>query len=280
MPRTIDFRGELDNIQYKAVTSDARFIRVIAGAGSGKTRVLTYRFAHLVLEKHISASRILCVTFTNRATEEMQERIAGMLGYQPGTIMTINSLGNKILKAEIHRIGWEEFNVYADETDQIPVLKKILDATEMDPGVISFQKIVKYITRRKSELNYLPYLTVGRESDIEDKIENAKKEENFDEFLYYMYLRIQAEERFIDFNDQVYMPLMMFDVYQEMQDTWANKYSNIMVDEFQDVVYTNRSFYIGGIFIHDVASVGESHEDVALCVPLNIGVVLVGECAP
>ena len=171
----IDFRASLDKTQFQAATANDRFIRVIAGAGSGKTRVLTYRFAYLVQEQHVNPSSILCVTFTKRATKEMRSRIESLLGFTPDTIMTLNSLGNRILKREVQRIGWraDDYDIYADESDQIPLLKRILDTYRHETDELSIHDIVDMITMRKKKLDYLPYLTDGAESDIDQRIEEA-----------------------------------------------------------------------------------------------------------
>lgn len=271
----IDFKEELNPDQYNAVTAEDRFIRVIAGAGSGKTRVLTYRLAYLVRVKQVRANDILCITFTNRATDEMRERIGEMLLFPPSTVMTFNGLGNRIVKQEIHRIGWEDGSkLLATEGEQISVVKEILDVYHLEDTDqpeeteqigetdgsqeyanrkrISIRIIMNKIARRKRELGYLKYLIKGEETDIDDCIEQARKSKHQeapkgnrrknkaeDDFIFFMYLKLQAERKFLDFSDQVCLPLMMFEKYPDMKETWSKRYKYIMVDEFQDVSDTN-----------------------------------------
>ncbi len=255
-----DSEFQLDKTQLMAVESEARFIRVIAGAGSGKTTVLTRRFAHLVNNKHVSPEDVLCVTFTNKAAKEMKTKINKLISRKCRNVMTLNSLGNKILEAEIYRIGWDEYQIKAAEADQIRILKEIFKKTGPLQKDVSLDDITKYIYDRKNKLEYMDYLNPNKETDIEKHLSDAtdviEKYEGKDwnslknsekhecsaakmELIYYHYLLMQRERRFTDFTDQVCLPLMIFDAYPEAEVAWSSKYRYIMVDEFQDVSTLN-----------------------------------------
>ena len=131
----IDFESELDPEQYAAVTATEGPLLIIAGAGSGKTRVITYRIAYM-LEKGMPQSAILALTFTNKAAREMEERVKVLTGkkLQNLTVSTFHSFGVKILRKEIHRLGWKEnFSIY-DEMDRTQLIKDCARETGFPHG--------------------------------------------------------------------------------------------------------------------------------------------------
>ena len=250
-------KQELDDDQLRAVESTSRFVRVIAGAGSGKTRILTNRFAYILMRLHVPASRVLCVTFTNKAADEMRQRILDRTGNMGANVLTLNSLGNHILKDEINRIGWNrDYGILGSDEDTLPVIHEIFvnnqwlkqsgDEEERTRRP-DYDVAVEMISTRKNECvkdaenheSYLGFLTEEGQQDLSQRIEKAKEEGSVADFIFYSYLKLQYERKLTDFTDQACMPLLMFDKYPEMLETWSRKYDHILVDEFQDVSYLN-----------------------------------------
>ncbi|MBR5379007.1 MAG: ATP-dependent helicase [Clostridia bacterium] len=246
----------LSSDQLKPVTSNSRFICVTAGAGSGKTRVLTYRFAYLFDQRHVPKSRILCVTFTKKATQEMRDRIKGLISTSVDTVMTLNSLGYHILVDEIYRIGWENcWETLVSTRDSLKKLKQIIDMDDHLLAGTSLEDFFSIVSKRKVATDYLKYLVPDEETDIDQIISHAKEtaislsnascltkeqrkqlKEAKEALLFYRYLQLQTQEdRFIDFTDQICIPLMMFDKFPDMLEKWSSRYDHILVDEFQDV---------------------------------------------
>ncbi len=227
----------LDKNQCKAVTAEERFVRVIAGAGSGKTRTLTYRFAYLVREKHVSPDAILCVTFTNKATDEMKKRFKeDLLGFEPRTVMTFNRLGNQILKSEIgKRFGWpSRYEILGENTDFFPIIREIMQKYTIKKEMF-VDEITNYIIKQKRKNDYLSYIFCDQPTDIDERINNAVENKAFEDIIYCEYLKKQGKEHLIDFSDQVCMPLYMFKRFPDMLDKWSHEFQYILVDEFQDV---------------------------------------------
>ena len=236
MLRRINFERELDANQLAAVKSSKRFIRVTAGAGSGKTTALTYRFAYLVQELHIDPRQILCVTFTRKATAEMKQRIDQLLGINSNTVMTFNALGYKILSAEKERLGWQaDCNVIDEQTGFIEIAKEILESLpSCNHMPVSVADLTDYISARKMEIDYLPYLNPD-DSTLTEKINSDEEERSKQEEFFYAYLDYQRKYAMVDFTDQVRIPLLLFKHYPEVQEKWSRKFRYILVDEFQDV---------------------------------------------
>jgi len=117
MSNQLELEKYLDPQQIEAVKTVDGYVRVFAGAGSGKTRVLTYRYAYLVEEAGVSSDKIACITFTVRAADEMKSRIRKLIGEKIGTVCTFNSLGSQILREEMHHISWlDKFGTKGDDT--------------------------------------------------------------------------------------------------------------------------------------------------------------------
>ena len=146
--------SKLNSAQLKPVLDTEGAVLVIAGAGSGKTRVLTSRIAYLIKEKHVSPSRILAITFTNKAADEMKERLKKMVGNVSDMwVSTIHSMCVKILRHNIDKIGYDNnFTIY-DDTDKEKALKRVLE--EYGYEVDKLLKLVKtHISQAKSECMY------------------------------------------------------------------------------------------------------------------------------
>ena len=197
----------LDSDQQEAVTTTEGYVRVVASAGSGKTCALTYRFAYLVKCLNISPDRIACVTFTNKAAKEMKGRIRELTNCEPEYVCTFHSLGLKILKQELARIGWSKDY-------------KVIDDADMED-------LIKEACEQVSE----PCYSASGINELKQIIAQYKTEER----SYGAYLLLQKQAQLLDFSDLICLPLYLFDKYPEVKEYWANRFDYIMVDEFQDV---------------------------------------------
>ena len=150
MENMIDFNAKLDEHQLKAVKTLDGYVRVVSGAGSGKTRVLTYRYAYLVDKGGIDPQEIVCVTFTRDAASEMKSRIQELIPEETGPICTFNSLGLQILRPEMFRLHWpNRFDVKAEDDDLSDVLTSIYKQLNITRSQLSYDNASKSIVMFK-----------------------------------------------------------------------------------------------------------------------------------
>ena len=220
--------SQLNENQKQAVTDEANHLRIIAGAGSGKTRVLTMRIAYLIEKKDVKPSNILAITFTNKAAREMKNRINEMLG-DAGTgchISTIHSLCMRILSEDIVALNYPKNFTVVDADDQKQVLKEAYKQIGLDKKEYPYGGMLDYIANNK-------YMAVdpAKATDFaygEPKLINrAKVYEYYDSRLRQMYA--------LDFDDLILFTTRIFEMYPNIMEKWSKKYHYIHVDEFQDV---------------------------------------------
>ena len=146
--------NDLNKKQYEAVTSDAQYLRIIAGAGSGKTRVLTYRIVHLIENLGVPSDRILGITFTNKAANEMKERLANLIGPVANDmwVSTFHSACVRILRSHAAEVGFNRNFVIYDTADRETLLKQCLKELDLDPKQYSPRAIGATISNAKNEL--------------------------------------------------------------------------------------------------------------------------------
>ncbi len=229
--------SSLSKEQLEAVESTEGYVRVLASAGSGKTRALTYRYVYLVNELGLSTENIACITFTNKAAGEMKKRIRSMIGdHDTGYICTFHGMGVKILREEIHYIGWPSRFRILDEEDQESILKRVYKTLNITKNEITFKKAKDIITRNKvpSPLDYVSLLQKDSTHPIYSTEEN-----NLETKIFFEYLKEQKKEFCLDFDDLVCIPLAIFHVHKDIEQKWAKRFLYVMVDEFQDVSATN-----------------------------------------
>ena len=210
-------KNELNPEQYQAVTTINGPILIIAGAGSGKTRVITYRIAHM-LNSGIPQSQILALTFTNKAAKEMAERIKELTGKKLPflTISTFHAFGVKILRQDIAKLGWREnFSIY-DETDRTSLIKETGRELHYSAESMDIYKIGLLISDIKT----------GR------KTWNAENEMYRE--LYEGYQEGLKLYNAVDFDDLIVLPIKLFKEFPEILENYRQHYKYIMVDEFQD----------------------------------------------
>ena len=210
-------KNELNPEQFKAVTTTEGAILIIAGAGSGKTRVITFRIAHM-LDKGIPQSQILALTFTNKAAKEMADRIKGLTQkkLQNLTISTFHAFGVKILRQEITKLGWREnFSIY-DETDRVALIKECGRELKFSPEAMDIYTIGNLISNIKT----------GRK--------NWETANDMYRPLYELYQEGLKLYNAVDFDDLIVLPIKLFREYPEVLARYRERYKYLMVDEFQD----------------------------------------------
>ncbi len=220
--------SQLNPAQKEAVTSDANHLRIIAGAGSGKTRVLTMRIAYLIEEKHVNPTNILAITFTNKAANEMKKRIGEMLTNEGSSpfISTIHSLCVRILKEEIEVLGYPRNFTIVDGDDQRTILKEAYKEFSIDKKDLSYASALDYIGNCKyEELSFEEALKQAYGN--ETLIQKAKVYKYYDERLKSIYA--------LDFDDLILFTVRLFKLHHDVLAKWSRKFMYIHVDEFQDI---------------------------------------------
>ena len=218
----------LNENQKEAVLSDDDYLRIIAGAGSGKTRVLTMRIAHLIMDEDVWANKILAITFTNKAANEMKERIRRMLEKDTRTpwISTIHSLCVRILREDIGTMGYPRNFTIMDAEDQKSVIKAAYKEKNIDSQTISYGAMLDYISANKAENVDVKYAYELAGSYREDKLKAE---------VYEYYLNRQKELYALDFDDLILWTVRMFSRYPDVLEKWQRRFAYILVDEFQDI---------------------------------------------
>ena len=221
--------------QAKAVRTTEGPLLIMAGAGSGKTRVLTHRIAYLIVEKQVYPSKILAITFTNKAAREMRERIDGLLG--PGTgermwVSTFHSMCVRILRREIDRIGYSKNFSILDGSDQLTVIKNILKEQNLDPKQYEPRSLLGTISNAKNEL--IDAKTFQEQANPFNPFEKTAGE------VYAAYEKRLRKNQSLDFDDLIMVTIKLFEQLPEVLEFYQNKFQYIHVDEYQD---TNHAQY-------------------------------------
>ena len=226
---------ELNAEQLEAVRATEGYVRVVAGAGSGKTKALTHRFAFLVNEMGILPENILCVTFTNKAANEMRQRIHNLIGdNDTGRINTFHGFCVSVLQEDSHAVQYPKSFLVLDNSDIDAMLRMIYeergltlrDMTFSDArDMIEIQKLFK-----KPEY-YLDMLDMSEEA-LKEKYLNAK---NTDDIIFYGYLYQEKKCFGLDYNDLIKFTLYIFSRNEDIRLKWQQRLEYIMIDEFQDI---------------------------------------------
>ncbi|MBU8572181.1 DNA helicase PcrA [Bacillus subtilis] len=223
----------LNPVQQKAVKTTDGPLLLMAGAGSGKTRVLTHRIAYLMAEKHVAPWNILAITFTNKAAREMKERVESILG--PGAddiwISTFHSMCVRILRRDIDRIGINRNFSILDTADQLSVIKGILKERNLDPKKFDPRSILGTISSAKNELT---------EPEEFSKVAGGYYDQVVSD-VYADYQKKLLKNQSLDFDDLIMTTIKLFDRVPEVLEFYQRKFQYIHVDEYQD---TNRAQYM------------------------------------
>ena len=226
---------QLNHSQFEAVTSTEGFIRVIAGAGSGKTRALSYRFAFLVNEIGILPGNILCVTFTNKSANEMRQRIHKLTGdHDTGYINTFHGFCVSILQEDSYAVQYPKSFLVLDNQDIDSMLKIIYEERGLTLRHMTFSKARDMIEIRKLKKNpdyYLDLITMSLDT-LRQKYLNAV---DVSDIIFYGYLYQEKKCFGLDYNDLLKFSLYIFEKNKDIRLKWQKRLEYIMIDEFQDI---------------------------------------------
>ena len=223
----------LNKEQLEAVKTTEGPLLVLAGAGSGKTKVLTTRVAYLIDELGITPESILAITFTNKAAKEMKDRIFKMLGtvaYQI-QISTFHSFGLTILKEHYDKLGYDKNFTILDSDDSSTVVKKILKDMDKDPKKYSYKAIRNKISSAKNELMEPEDLAKFSTNDMDELVVD----------VYKKYKEKLKTNNSVDFDDLLMLPITLFRKYPEVLKFYQDRFKYILIDEYQD---TNEAQYL------------------------------------
>ena len=224
----------LNPAQKEAVETTEGAVLVIAGAGSGKTKALTHRVAYLIREKGVAPRNILAVTFTNKAAQEMKERILGLLDGEKDRlplIGTFHSICVRILRHEIEKMGYKKsFNIF-DTQDQEVLMKKVMKELEINTDQFKPKAMLGAISKAKNELKSAESFAAEIGGYYEEIISK----------IYSAYQRRLKEQDALDFDDILMVLVVLFQKFPEVLEKYQNLFRYIMVDEYQD---TNHAQYI------------------------------------
>jgi DNA helicase-2/ATP-dependent DNA helicase PcrA len=200
---------------------------VVAGAGSGKTRVLTHRVAHLIESGSAAPSEILAITFTNRAANEMKERVQQLVGGRTAArmwVMTFHAACGRLLRRDAERLGYRSsFTIY-DQADQVRLVKACIEELELDPKRFAPRAVHSAISRAKDRL-----LTAeGYADQVGNFFEQTVAS------VYALYQRRLYAANSMDFDDMILQAVLLLEADEEARAAWQERFSHIMVDEYQD----------------------------------------------
>jgi len=226
---SMDYLDELNPAQREAVLATDGPVLIVAGAGSGKTRVLIYRMIHLISSCGIHPGNILGVTFTNRAAEEMRSRIRQSLGELADRIWiaTFHSTCAQILRQEIHHLGYSRNFVIYDEEDSLSLIKRVMKEKDIDERMIHPKWIRARIEALKRDLV---------DFDFESALQEGGVSEAF-ALVYRGYEEALRLSNALDFTDLLLYTLQLFQNYPEVLERYQERFLYIMVDEYQDTNY-------------------------------------------
>jgi DNA helicase-2/ATP-dependent DNA helicase PcrA len=221
--------------QREAVTTTEGYVRVIAGAGSGKTKALSHRFAHLVNEIGVLPANILCVTFTNKAAGEMRQRIRRLVGdNDTGPIGTFHSLCVTILQEDISGLGYPKSFLVLDNADIDAMLALIYEERGLTLRDMTFARARDKFEIRKLSTEPDYHLDI-LDQPLEVLHQKFLGAVNIEDILFYGYL-YQARKCFaLDYNDLIRFVLHLFEINSGVREKWQDRLEYVMVDEFQDI---------------------------------------------
>ena len=240
-------------MQIEAVKHKNGPLLILAGAGSGKTKVLTTRIAYLIKEYGVRPDEILAITFTNKAASEMKERINRLIPNTNLLACTFHSFGVRILRSNYERLGYDKNFVILDSDDSLTLVKKIMKDYNIDPKRISPYMIRNKISSNKSEFimpdEYKKFVC-SEEDDVVYKV-------------YKKYQDILFKNNSVDFDDLLILPIKLFNENKDVLEYYQDKYKYILIDEYQD---TNRAQYILSKMISakykNICAIGDNDQSI------------------
>lgn len=226
----VDILENLNERQREAVLETEGYVRVIAGAGSGKTKLLVSRYAYLVQDYGIDSSNILCVTFTNKAAGEMKKRIRALIGDHNDTslICTYHGFCNYLLRDNPEKLFLNRQFQIIDSHQQKAVLSEIYQKYELKLDYASFESILKKIGYVKRDTGYVERICNPNPCQIIGEIKDQ------DDQIIEDFLQRQKATYSLDFNDLICFAIYLLETDLDVREKWQNRLNYIMVDEFQD----------------------------------------------
>ncbi len=222
----------LNPAQHDAVTTTAGPLLILAGPGSGKTRVIAHRIAHLIQDTGVPPYQVLAVTFTNKAARELRERVEKLLGSVSGglTLGTFHAVCARFLRIDGEAISVPRSFVIFDDADQVAIVKKVLAEYHLDPRQYAPRAVLSMISRAKSELATAESYTRTTTSYYEEVIAR----------IWTRYQQLLTENNGLDFDDILGKAVELFRDKPEVGQRYRERYQHVLIDEFQD---TNVSQY-------------------------------------
>lgn len=228
----MSYLKDLNPQQHEAVITTEGYIRVIAGAGSGKTKTLTSRYMYLVDQLGISTANILCVTFTNKAAAEMKKRIRRFLPDQDlGRITTFHGFCVGLLKEDCHVICYPTTFIVLDEEDKEAILRRVFEDLGITNRDLTIKDAIDHIGWRKGGRGYVKTL-IGNPEKIRNLSEEAT---TLKDKVMYRYFWEQRKCYGLDFDDLVYFALYILEQDKDTRVKWQQRLEYVMIDEFQDI---------------------------------------------
>jgi DNA helicase II / ATP-dependent DNA helicase PcrA len=224
----------LNEKQRDAVLATSGPVLIIAGAGSGKTKALTHRIAHLIQEKNVMPWNILAVTFTNKAASEMKKRISALFQDEASempTVGTFHSVCAQLLRRHIHLLGYENSFVIYDTNDQVVLMKRIMKDHHISEKEVNPKAVLGHISQAKNQLMTADKYSVSSHNYFTQKVAE----------LYGPYQNRLAKNQALDFDDLIMKTVELFQQFPELLDKYQERYRYISVDEYQD---TNHAQYV------------------------------------
>lgn len=219
--------NQLNQAQREAVQCVDSHLRIIAGAGSGKTRVVTTRIAYLIDELHVYPNKVLAITFTNKAAREMKERVETFLHERAHAVQisTIHSFCVRFLREDISVLGYPRNFMIVDSDDQKSILKDAYKKMNLDVKTYSYQSMLSYISNNKSA--FISAEQAYSYANIDVDLIRAKVYAIYQEKLHEMYA--------LDFDDLLLFTYRILKSDEDVRRKWQNRFTYLHVDEFQDV---------------------------------------------
>ena len=218
---------ELNEAQKRAVCKTEGPVLILAGAGSGKTKVLTTRISYLVREKEVSPSNILAITFTNKAANEMKERVMKIIGEESRDmwISTFHSCCVRILRKDINKIGYNRSFVIYDSSDQVTLIKECFKELNVDDRLFSPKDVIFEISSAKDKLIHPKQYEIISKGDKRKEIISQ---------VYTLYQDRLKRNSALDFDDLIFKTVELFNECPDVLEFYRNRFRYIMVDEYQD----------------------------------------------
>jgi len=217
--------SHLNPPQREAVLTTEGPLLVLAGAGSGKTRVITHRIVHL-LEEGVSPEAILAVTFTNKAAKEMRERVVQLGGPKAAgvTLSTFHAFGAEVLRSHLTKLGWPKRFAIADMGDQISLVKRAMRERNVDDRAFDPRKVLTLISRAKN-------------AGVEPQPKPEGQGDDYDlvaHLVFPLYQRALKAQGAVDFDDLIVFPAKLFADFPAVKKKYTSRFRYVMVDEYQD----------------------------------------------